>query len=242
MACAPPLVAAQVVHAFVALCDNATQGIVPVPAKIGNGDDPAHNLYWGCSDGLRSYFGSSKQWRMVQSQQREVPSPILEECLFKHRERDLWLVAQAYRGANIKDCLAAFLRAAADGLPVAVPGEWQTHFGGQAPDVIAFIGHNGLMDFRVPFPKSQRSGRPVPAIVLCCKSDDYFTEGLRTSGATPTLMTRQLMYPGSFLLHAALEGWMRDEPPTRWLDRAAQAYAGNQKISLKAARGVFVVP
>src|SRR5688572_22804615 len=31
---------AQVIHIFVALCDNKYQGIVPVPAKIGNGQDP----------------------------------------------------------------------------------------------------------------------------------------------------------------------------------------------------------
>ena len=30
----------RVVHVFVALCDNVNQGIVPVPPRIGNGDDP----------------------------------------------------------------------------------------------------------------------------------------------------------------------------------------------------------
>jgi hypothetical protein len=32
------------VAVFVALCDNATQGILPVPAKIGDGDKPDANL------------------------------------------------------------------------------------------------------------------------------------------------------------------------------------------------------
>jgi hypothetical protein len=40
------------IRVFVALCDNKTQGIVPVGEKIGNGDDPDSNLYWGCSDGF----------------------------------------------------------------------------------------------------------------------------------------------------------------------------------------------
>jgi phosphoserine aminotransferase len=34
------------VRVYVALCDNESQGIVPVPAKIGNGNDPDQNLYW----------------------------------------------------------------------------------------------------------------------------------------------------------------------------------------------------
>ena len=44
------------IHVFVALCDNESQGIVPVGEKIGNGDDPESNLYWGCSDGFGGFF------------------------------------------------------------------------------------------------------------------------------------------------------------------------------------------
>jgi hypothetical protein len=32
------------VHVTVALCDNASQGIVPVPVAIGDGNDPRTNL------------------------------------------------------------------------------------------------------------------------------------------------------------------------------------------------------
>ena len=32
---------ARSIRAFVALCDNDSQGIAPVPPRIGNGDDPA---------------------------------------------------------------------------------------------------------------------------------------------------------------------------------------------------------
>lgn len=53
------------IHVLVALCDNKYQGIVPVPAKIGNGQDPDNNLYWGCSYGIRSYFKKSKAWKLV---------------------------------------------------------------------------------------------------------------------------------------------------------------------------------
>lgn len=36
----------RIVHVLVALCDNEHQGIVPVPARLGNGEDPERNLYW----------------------------------------------------------------------------------------------------------------------------------------------------------------------------------------------------
>ena len=235
--------AARVIHAFVALCDNATQGILPVPAKIGNGDDPANNLYWGCDDGLRSYFKRSKQWRLVAAEKNAPPAVVLERCLFKHREQDVWLVGHAYRGAEIERAITDFLGSAAGGTvpPLAMPAEEAVPSLARA-DLIAFIGHNGLMDFSLDFPTGQRQEPPVPAIVLCCRSDAYFSAGLRRTGAEPVLMTRQLMYPGSFLLHAAIEGWLRKEDSTQLLERAARAYASNQKISVKAARGVFVVP
>ena len=35
------------VHVFMALADNQHQGIIPVPPKLGNGEDAERNLYWG---------------------------------------------------------------------------------------------------------------------------------------------------------------------------------------------------
>ena len=56
------------IHVFVALCDNKYQGIVPVPAKIGNGQDPNNNLYWGCAFGIRTFFKNSKEWKLLKTQ------------------------------------------------------------------------------------------------------------------------------------------------------------------------------
>src|ERR1700733_9726445 len=53
------------IHVFVALCDNKYQGIIPVPAAIGNGQDPENNLYWGGDYGARTFFKRSKDWKLV---------------------------------------------------------------------------------------------------------------------------------------------------------------------------------
>ncbi|MEZ4686614.1 MAG: hypothetical protein R3B47_11275 [Bacteroidia bacterium] len=34
-----------------ALCDNGYQALLPVPASIGNGQDPRTSLYWGAAYG-----------------------------------------------------------------------------------------------------------------------------------------------------------------------------------------------
>lgn len=209
------------VRVFVALCDNKTQGIVPVGAKIGNGDDPDANLYWGCSDGLGSFFRQSGRWEVTKSE-KDVSPTILRRLELKHADGDVEVLAEAYRGANMRQCLEDFERAATS-----------AKF-----DLVAFLGHNGLMDFSLPTPRAVE-GNQTDVIVLCCLSEKYFGERLRAVGCRPLLMTQQLMYPGSFLLHAALESWKKEGSSEEIRKAAATAYARNQKISLRAALGVF---
>jgi hypothetical protein len=44
------------VHVFVALADNQHQGIVPVAATLGNGEDAERNLYWVSLRGENVFF------------------------------------------------------------------------------------------------------------------------------------------------------------------------------------------
>src|SRR5436190_658410 len=78
--------------------------------------------------------------------------------------------------------------------------------------LLAFSGHNGLMDFTADWPAAPASsagtGKPKPVIVLCCMSESYFGGPLRRIGARPLLTTTQLMYPGAFILHDAAEAWL----------------------------------
>ena len=214
----------RVIRVFVALCDNATQGIVKVGAKIGNGDDAASNLYWGCSDGLRSYFKKSAKWNLIESE-KELTHQVMERLRFRHAVfKDVVLVADAYRGSEMRACVSDFLKSASD------PENRQVQ-------LVAFIGHNGLMDhpdLETPLGVGNRD-----AIVLSCLSQSWFANRLDKISVRPVLMTRSLMYPGSFLLHDALEGWLRSESKEQIRERAAKAYARNQKISVKSARTIF---
>ena len=104
---------------------------------------------------------------------------------------------------------------------------------------MAYIGHNGLMDFPLPAEATTARGAGRDAIVLCCMSERYFTASLEKVGAHPILTTTQLMYPGAFILRDALAGWTRADSPTQIRQRAGAAYARNQGISAKAGSGVF---
>ena len=57
------------IYVIVSLVDNVSQGIVPVPAKIGNGDDPHSNLYWGALYGVKTFLSKADGWRKLGCEQ-----------------------------------------------------------------------------------------------------------------------------------------------------------------------------
>jgi len=227
------------VHVFVALADNANQGIVPVPAKLGNGEDAEHNLYWGSAFGVKTFFSRSPDWKLLSCGEKPKHE-VLDRCIFKHRSANVYLVADAYRGREIQAAILNFFDAAAglsweeiklnDGSQEVVP-----HTRGGS-NLVAYIGHNGLMDFQLPRIPHKKNDVPRQAIILACASKTYFAEPLRASGAYPLLWTTNLMAPEAYTLKSALDGWILGESNEQIRDRAAAAYDKYQKCGLHAAR------
>jgi len=100
------------IHVFVALCDNVHQGIVPVPKTLGNGEDPRNNLYWGALYGVKTFFRRSENWELISTIENPT-AEIMERCIFKHQSGDVYLVADAYRGKEIRKTTDDFFQAAA---------------------------------------------------------------------------------------------------------------------------------
>jgi hypothetical protein len=232
----------KLVHVLVALCDNVHQGIVPVSASLGNGEDPKRNLYWGAAFGIKTFFTKSKDWQLV-AETVDPKYAVMERLVFKHRARDVFLVADAYKGAEIRRAIGDFLLASSGGLDEVVEvninsQKLDLNIGGGA-DVLAFVGHNGLMDFHLAeYPEKQDEARRE-AIILSCASKNYFTTPLRRTGAQPLLWTTNLMAPEAYILKAALDGWMLGEDGEKVRQRAALAYNSYQNCGLKSAQGLF---
>ena len=231
-----------VVHVFVALADNAHQGIVPVPAFLGNGDDAARNLYWGAAFGVRTFFKQASEWKEI-LYLRNPNKYVLERSIFQHRSSGVLLVADAYRGIEIKQALEDFFHAAA-GMPQkeSVAGGMVAGVVFQVPEdaeLVVYVGHDGLMDVQLPVEFAGRSASKHSAIVLACASKSYFSTLLRSSGAQPLLWTTGLMAPEAYTLKAALDGWIAGESNEQIRQRAAGAYAKYQKVSPVAAGRLF---
>jgi hypothetical protein len=234
----------KVIHVYVALCDNDSQGIAPVPEKIGNGDDPANNLYWGCSDGSRPIFSKSKLWKLLSVTKPDNQPKILERLVFQHNKTKAILVVDAWRGREIEPCIREFCQSLAgqryESFSINLAGKISNINLAGGADFLTFIGHNGLMEFRVPEMKpNPYRKQKVDAAVLCCQSKSFFSGHLKTAKVKPAVMTASNMYPGAFILHDVLEGWFAGQSQKQLRLRAAKAYAKNQKISTKSAMNVF---
>jgi len=231
---APP----KTIHVLVALCDNKYQGIVPVPAKIGNGQNPNANLYWGCGYGVRSFFKKSKEWTFIKSE--TIDSTIMERLVFRHNSWNYYLVADAYNGKNIKECTRDFLRSCSGQKRDSIQVNYQKVglYGKSA--LMAYIGHDGLMDFELNEDFSNSDGNTRDCIILACISKSYFAPHLKQTKANPLVWTTGLMCPEAYTLHDALSGYVNRETAEEVRTRAAKAYAQYQKCGEKAARRLLV--
>mgnify|MGYP000684045765 CR=1 FL=1 len=223
------------IHVFVALCDNANQGIVPVPKSLGNGQEPSSNLYWGAMYGVKSYFKRSSNWTSL-GKYASPGFPVLERWAFQHKATRAILIADAFDGANMQDCMLSFLEAAA-GCGAGL--EWQSDTLWQA-DLVAFVGHNGLMDAHLPKLPQDKDSTITPAILLCCIANDYFGPALKAAGAYPLVWTTGLMAPEAYTLEYAIHAWLKDGSNQDVRQAAAEAYHHYQKCGLRAARNLLV--
>jgi hypothetical protein len=225
------------------LADNNNQGIVPLAAKLGNREDPEHNLYWGSAYGVKTFFSRSSDWELVLA--RQTPkSEVLERCVFKHRTQNVYFVADAYRGSQIKQAIVDFLEAAAGASSEKIsvksgPQVVNLQIAG-ASSLVAYAGHDGFMDFQLAkLPQNSNDARRQ-AIILACASKAYFAAPLRASGAQPLLWTTGLMAPEAYTLKSAVDGWILNESEAQIRERAAAAYHKYQNCGLNAARRLLV--
>jgi hypothetical protein len=225
-------------HIFVALCDNKYQGIVRVPAALGNGQNPNSNLYWGALYGIRTYFKKSNEWELLST--KKINNVVLERLVFKHTQENYYLVADAYDGRYIKQCTIDFLNSSCgnkqeilqvDGIRLGI--------GGNAA-LIGYVGHDGLMDFQLSETFINSDDKKRDIIILACYSKRYFSPHLEAANVNPLVWTTHLMAPEAYTLHDGLTGYINGEANEDIRERAAAAYAQYQKCSINAAKGLLV--
>ena len=234
-----PLVA----HVIVALADNEHQGIVPIPSTLGDGDRPQSNLYWGAMYGVKGFLKRSAEWRAVPLSASGDPR-ILERVLFRRdvtrdgKAATVYLLAEAWQGRQIAASIGQFLELTRGQHAEIVRADGREIAAGGAAHLVAYVGHNGLMDFAVPELRPGGESGSRVAVVLACESDFYFSKAIRPHAA-PLVTTASLMAPEAYVLDAVVASWFAGAEPGEVVEAAAGAYGHYQKISLRSARRIF---
>lgn len=227
-------------HVIVALCDNVNQGIVKVPEAIGNGQDARNNLYWGCAYGVKTYFKNQEEWTIINSQ-KMVNDTILERVVFRHKNGKNILIADAYDGKYIKKATDNYLKSLSGQLLQTVVLEKDTFGINGNAQLLAFIGHNGLMEFDLPIENYQnKDNKSRDAIILACISQKYFKPYLNKLKANSLVVSTGLMSPEAYTLEAALDSYIGGNEKPHIRLQAAKAYDKYQKCSVNAALGLLV--
>ncbi len=236
-------------HVVVALCDNEHQGIVPVPAALGDGQDPRSNLYWGAMYGVKTFLARGAGWRPAGALPAPAP-PVLDRVVLRStvqrsgRPVEAYVVAEAWDGRAMRGAIERFLALASgrnpETLQLAGPGAAPPLAACGAAHLVAFVGHNGLMDFRLAAAPDPAPGAPPrSSAVLACASKSHFLDPLRGGGSHPLLLTNGLMAPEAYSLDALVRAWFAGESAAGVRDAAAAAYARHQRCGREAARNLF---
>jgi hypothetical protein len=226
------------VHVLVALCDNTYQGIVKVPAKIGNGQDPGNNLYWGCGYGVKTFLKKQTDWKLIKSI-KDPAAHIYERLVFKHKTSNTYLVADAYDGSKMKETLTDFFDYSSGHQKKTVSADSLKINAGGSSDLICFVGHNGLMDLSLDSYPQKADDKKREMAIYACASKGYFKTPLQKSGATPLIWTTNLMCPEAYSLVSTLNGWLKKESGAAIRESVAQTYASYHKCGIKGARNLF---
>lgn len=226
------------IHIMVALADNKYQWIAPVPARIGNGQDPKNNLYWGAAYGIKTFFKRSGEWTLIKT--IPIDTIIYERLVFKHRRKNCYLIADAYNGKYIRRTIEHFLRSSAGQSKDTLQMDTQTIGIDGNADLLAYIGHDGLMDFRLDEKFLNRDQIQRDVIILSCYSRDYFGAHLQHAHVNPLVWTSGLMAPEAYTIHDAISAYLEGASEETIRLKAAQAYHRYQKCGLRGARNLLV--
>ncbi|MCB9225015.1 MAG: hypothetical protein R2780_05255 [Crocinitomicaceae bacterium] len=230
-----------IVHCLVPLCDNKHQGIVPTSESLGDGFSLRTNLYWSTSYGMKNYFVKSSSWKSLPVD-FAVSDTILERVAFERKFENgatVILICDAYRGDMMKPCLEDYFSSLAGHKTDSILYKNEKLAINQGADLMAFNGHNGLMDVDIDTVYADRS-RMKDAVVIACSSKGYFNPYFVQTNSYPLLNTSSLLWPGAMILNAVIREWAMLHAGEDVQNAAGDSYHEVKKCGQSAARRMFV--
>jgi hypothetical protein len=232
-----------VVQVIVPLCHN--NQIYCGEHGLGSPGNLRTNLYWGALYGVPRFF-ARRELGYQALEDQTAPEGVLERRAFRRfvsgkpwgsaRDVELIVVLDAVHGAHIDDAVRRFYDAATTGGTLSLRDGKRRRVRISAA---GYAGHNRLMDgLKLPEPPTDRRAA-LPALVLACYSDKYFSGALERAGVTPLVTTTGFMAPEGYVVEAAVRALGEDASPAEMRAATARAYARWQRIDVHSAAWLF---
>ena len=227
--------------------------------KLGDGDNPETNLYWSTTPGFGEWFARRNSgWKRVLKQtadqtgdadilaihvyRRDITTPAAWVKRGAPKQFELDVVIHGWRGTSIDKALAAYADdVSGKGTRDLVLVDKSTLAAGGSAQLVAFVGHNRLMDldsFTWPEPGAIAKG----AIAIACDTAPYMKKQVSAKTRVPLLMTSDLLFANAAPLEAAVLAFASGGGFAEIRKGAATAYAGIQQVEVRRVWGTFTNP
>jgi len=241
-----------VITVHVALCSN--RQIWCGSKKLGDGDKPRTNLYWGGAAGFTAWFrwNGRKRYKRVFGDQGDGKI-VMERVVYRRRVKwlskrwkrlgvkkpfDIYLVGYAYRARYIGKAVDALIRQTATGAgsTLKLKSGKVLSIGGRG-HLVGYAGHNYLMDTggKWNWPKITRKN-PVGYFMLACMSAQYVARKLTHKRTHAVVLTTVLMYPGAYTIDGIIGALSYAQRQRQVFRRAAAYYAKYSKVRARTVR------
>jgi hypothetical protein len=246
-----------VVEVHVPLCDSTI--IRCGNAKLGDGDNPETNLYWSTTPGFGQWFARRDGgWKRVLAQKagetgdadvlavhvyrRTIATPASWKKRGVAKQFELDIVIHGWRGKAIDRALAAYAGdVSGSGFRALVLDDGSKLAAGGAAQLVAWVGHNRLMDLeRFDWPAAGSAVKG--AIAIACDTAPYMKATVPAATRVPLLMTSDLLFANAAPLEAAVLAFATGGGYAQIRKDAASAYAGVQQSTLGHVWGAFTNP
>ncbi len=244
-----------VTEVHVPLCDNTI--IRCGNAKLGDGDSLDGNLLWTTTPGFGMWFtrrGSG--WTRVARRRDTGDTDVLAIDVYRRTVRtpqawrkrgapatfELDLVIRAWRGKAIDTALAQYAKDVSGGPSRDIVLDDKTTLqAGGAAQLVAWVGHNRLMDldsYQWPKPGTQVTG----TIAIACHTAAYMEAEVAGATRVPLLMTRDLLFANAAPLEATVMAFATGQGYAAIRMDASTAYAAIRERPVEKIVGAFTNP
>lgn len=255
-----------VVQVHVPLCDNSV--IRCGGSGLGDGNNLKRNLYWATGEGLAGWMdrrdsGWSPELRApgsavgepevleVRVWRRELPVPRAWAAPGMPARFTVHLVGFAWRGTSIDLALSAYLsdlyRHQRRVVTVIDAGSGRTQQleAGGAARLVAWAGHNRLMDVAADWPamaRTEDTSFRKGALAVACYSANYLRPALPGPSRVPLLMTMSFVMASAAAVEQAVMAFLAGGDFAAIRTGGIEGYAPGQHRPAQKVRSGFTNP